>query len=213
MKTLFIAALSAGLALAAPALADKHHPGGGGGGGGGRPAMHVQAALPAAHFRPATHAPRAAAHFRAMRAARPSAHRTARYGAHRTRGHAVHRAGHHAARHAVHHAVNHAVRHATHRRVAAHGGAFAKARRAVRAHRRFHVGVYHRPRGWYAHHWVIGNRLPRGWFVRDYWLTDWAIYGLWAPVDGLVWVRVGPDAMLIDPDTGEVVGVEYAVFF
>jgi Ni/Co efflux regulator RcnB len=60
---------------------------------------------------------------------------------------------------------------------------------------------------------VIGNRLPRGWFVRDYWLTDWAIYGLWAPVDGLVWVRVGPDAMLIDPDTGEVVGVEYAAFF
>jgi Ni/Co efflux regulator RcnB len=86
-------------------------------------------------------------------------------------------------------------------------------RRAVHARHRFHVGVYRRPHGWYSHHWAIGNRLPRGWFARDYWITDWALYGLWAPIDGLVWVRVGPDAMLIDPDTGEVVGVEYGVFW
>ena len=79
--------------------------------------------------------------------------------------------------------------------------------------RRFHAGVYRRPGGWYAHHWTIGERLPRGWFARDYWINDWAIYGLWAPVDGLIWVRVGPDATLVDPASGAVVGVEYGLFF
>jgi len=112
----------------------------------------------------------------------------------------------------VHRAAHHAVRHAAHHPAAAHAR-FAKVRRAIRAHRRFHAGIYRRPRGWYAHHWRIGERLPRAWFVRDYWIGDWAIYGLWAPIDGLIWVRVGADAVLIDPVTGEVIGVEYAVFW
>jgi Ni/Co efflux regulator RcnB len=103
------------------------------------------------------------------------------------------------------------VRHTTVRK--SKGGRFAHLRRSVRARHRFHVGVYRRPHGWYSHHWVIGNRLPRAWFARDYWITDWALYGLWAPINGLVWVRNGPDAMLIDPVTGEVVGVEYGIFW
>lgn len=107
----------------------------------------------------------------------------------------------------MHHAAHHAaVMHRAHAR-------FAKARRVVHARHRFHAGRYHRPHGWFAHHWRLGARLPRAWFGRSYWLTDWAIYGLWAPVDGLVWVRVGPDAMLIDPITGEIVAIEYGLFW
>jgi Ni/Co efflux regulator RcnB len=101
------------------------------------------------------------------------------------------------------------MRHADHRAVQR----YAKVRRAVHAQHRFHAGAYRRPGGWYAHHWAIGERLPRAWFVRDYWISDWAIYGLWAPIDGLIWVRVGPDAMLVDPLTGEIVAVDYDIFF
>jgi Ni/Co efflux regulator RcnB len=90
---------------------------------------------------------------------------------------------------------------------------FARFHRVTRAPRRFHVGIYHRPHGWFRHHWRLGERLPRAWFGRSYWITDWGLYGLWAPYDGLVWVRVGPDAFLIDPYTGEVVSIEYGIFW
>jgi len=86
-------------------------------------------------------------------------------------------------------------------------------RRAYRAPHRFRIGVYRRPAGWYSHRWYVGAYLPRGWFVRDYWIGDWGMYGLIDPPDDLVWVRVGPDAMLIDPDSGEVVRVVYGIFW
>jgi Ni/Co efflux regulator RcnB len=107
----------------------------------------------------------------------------------------------------VHHAVRHAVRHAaaTHR--------FAHLRHAIHATHRYHIGTYRRPHGWYAHHWVVGAYLPGGWYGRDYWIVDFGLYGLIAPPDGLVWVRVGPDVMLIDPDTGEVIQVVYGIFW
>jgi Ni/Co efflux regulator RcnB len=196
MKRLLIAALAAGLAFTAPALADKRPHGG----GGGHPAM--------AHSAPRMHAARPAAHFAVRRPA--AAHRGMRTSAHRpmrsTTRHAVRRTARHVAHRAVHRGGHAAIaRHAS--------GRFGKVRRSMRAAHRFHAGAYHRPRGWFARHWRLGQRLPRGWFARDFWITDWAIYGLWAPIDGLVWVRVGPDAMLIDPVTGEIVSVDYALFF
>jgi Ni/Co efflux regulator RcnB len=194
MSRLFILIVTAGLA-AAPAFAADRHPGGGGG-------------HPAAAHRTVSHA----AHFSAHR---PAMHRAMHRSAHQVSRHRSSHVSHHVAHHVAHHAIHHAVHHAIHRAAAtAHrANHFAKVRRSVRAMRRFHAGVYRRPRGWYAHHWVIGERLPRAWFARNYWLSDWAIYGLWAPVDGLIWVRVGPDAMLVDPATGAVVGVEYGLFF
>jgi Ni/Co efflux regulator RcnB len=191
MNRLLICLLAAGLAVTAPALADNRPHG-----GGSHPAM--------AHPAPRAHVSRPAAHFATRRPA--MAHRAVRP--------AMRRAATHAARHAVHRAVHHAVRRTAHAATARHStGRFAKVRRSVRAAHRFHAGVYRRPHGWFARHWRLGQRLPRGWFARDYWLTDWAIYGLWAPIDGLVWVRVGPDAMLIDPVTGVIVSVDYALFF
>lgn len=189
MKRFIIGGLTFLLAAASPALAD-HHRGGGGAPhrGSSRPAMHMS--HPGAHFA----RPRAVRERGSLaRVRRPSTH-----GWHVT-GRTRHWSGGHA-RHFAHHRSA-----STHR--------FARVRRAVQAHHRFHVGVYHRPHGWYRHHWRIGERLPRGWFARNYWISDWGLYGLWAPVDGLVWVRVGPDAMLIDPETGEVVAVNYGVFW
>jgi Ni/Co efflux regulator RcnB len=204
MRKLLIGALALAFAASAPALADNHR---GHGGGGSRPAMHTGShASSRAHLsnrRPAM----------AHRSVRGSTHRSVRpTGRHGT----AHRVVRHTTRRTVHRPSHHVVRHTTKRRTVVHKSTakrFAHARRAVHARHRYHVGAYRRPHGWYRHHWAIGNRLPRGWFARDYWITDWAIYGLWAPIDGLVWVRVGPDAMLIDPVTGEVVGVEYGIFW
>lgn len=199
MHKLIVCLLATGLIAAAPALAAERH-----NSGGSHPTV--------AHRASGTHLRRPASHHVSHR---PAGHRTTHRAMHRGRHtsrahvrHVTHRAVHHAARHAVQHAVRHAAHAAVNR-----ADRFAKVRRSVRAMRRFHAGTYRRPAGWYAHHWVIGERLPRAWFAREYWISDWAIYGLWAPIDGLIWVRVGPDAVLLDPSGGLVVGIEYGLFF
>lgn len=67
--------------------------------------------------------------------------------------------------------------------------------------------------GYYPRHWVFGDYLPFAWFAEPFWIVDWAFYGLpIAPLD-YVWVRVGPDALLVNIYTGEVVEVEYGLFW
>ncbi|HTT97808.1 MAG TPA: RcnB family protein [Rhizomicrobium sp.] len=88
-----------------------------------------------------------------------------------------------------------------------------KVRANIKAPRRFHPAkAYVRPAGWYAHKWVYGDRLPRAFFAPDYFILDFATYGLIAPWDGYEWVRYGDDALLVDIDTGEVIRVEYDLF-
>lgn len=86
-------------------------------------------------------------------------------------------------------------------------------RRNFNAPRRFRFGVYNRPNGWYAHRWVYGERLPGGWYGRNYWIPNYVNFGLVGPPDGYQWVRSGDDALLVDVDTGEVLQVEYGVFY
>jgi Ni/Co efflux regulator RcnB len=109
----------------------------------------------------------------------------------------------------------------THRTVTVHRNAMTHRgtadvrsyRRNVTSAHRFHNGSYRRPSGWYSHRWVYGEHLPRAWFGRDYWIGDYITFGLMAPPDGYEWVRVGDDALLVDTDTGEVLQVEYGVFY
>lgn len=89
-----------------------------------------------------------------------------------------------------------------------------KARANIQAPRRFHVTVaYRQPPGFYVHRWTFGERLPVAFYARDYWLADFATYGLMAPWEGYEWVRVGDDALLVDVGTGEVIRVEYGLFY
>ena len=81
------------------------------------------------------------------------------------------------------------------------------------APRRFHAQGYRRPAGWYSHRWVFGEVLPSLFWARDYWLTDYVDFGLPPPPYGAVWVRNGDDAILIDQDSGEIITVEYSVFY
>jgi Ni/Co efflux regulator RcnB len=88
-----------------------------------------------------------------------------------------------------------------------------KARANITAPRRFHITAYVRPPGWYQHRWVYGEMLPRAFFAPEFFIGDFGAYGLIAPWDGYEWVRYGDDALLIDVDTGEVIRVEYGLFY
>lgn len=83
----------------------------------------------------------------------------------------------------------------------------------VQAQHQYHNGNYNQPQGYQARRWSYGERLPHAYFARDYWLTDYLDFGLFAPPDGLVWVRVGNDALLVDEISGDVVQVHYGVFY
>jgi Ni/Co efflux regulator RcnB len=85
-------------------------------------------------------------------------------------------------------------------------------RRAEPAAHHFSIGVYHAPHGYAYRRYSVGERLDQAFYARDYWLTDWAAYDLMSPPDGYVWVRFGPDAILIDEATGDVVQVQYGIF-
>jgi Ni/Co efflux regulator RcnB len=91
--------------------------------------------------------------------------------------------------------------------------AFRNYHRNFRSGRRFHAGSYHRPAGWYYRRWTFGQILPSLFWAQQYWLNDYGIYDLPPPPYGAVWVRYGNDALLIDRDTGEIITVEYDVFY
>lgn len=89
----------------------------------------------------------------------------------------------------------------------------SKFRRNVTADRHFHFRDYHGPADYAYHRWSYGDNLPREYWAQDYWITNFLNFGLDAPPDGYVWVQYGNDALLIDEDTGEVVEVEYGIFY
>ena len=80
------------------------------------------------------------------------------------------------------------------------------------AARNFHVGPYHRPRGWVARRWGYGDRLPRAYWAAQYVLADYWLFALEVPPTGYEWIRVGDDALLVSTTDGEVLQVEYGVF-
>lgn len=83
----------------------------------------------------------------------------------------------------------------------------------VTAERQYHFGSYNAPQGYAYHRYSYGDRLPQGYFAQSFWITNFLNFGLIAPPDGYVWVRYGPDAVLIDEDTGEIVQVVYDQFY
>jgi Ni/Co efflux regulator RcnB len=86
-------------------------------------------------------------------------------------------------------------------------------RKAFNAPNHYHYGDYHGPAGYSYHRWNYGDNLPREYWAQNYWIGNFLNFGLIAPPDGYVWVRYGPDAVLIDEDTGEIIQVEYGIFY
>jgi Ni/Co efflux regulator RcnB len=81
------------------------------------------------------------------------------------------------------------------------------------AQNRFRAGYYRPPYGYYSRAWGFGDFLPRPWFVHDYWLDNFLDFGLPYPPPGYTWVRVGPDALMIDRFTGRIVQVVRGIFW
>ena len=193
MRNFLRATLLAGIAAAIPCslMAEPPHP------GGGHPAaLHPPAVVhaPVSHVHVAPHATY-----------------------HHTVGHPVSAYHHHVVRHIVHH---HPVAvHVTHHvAVVGHGRTHlsprvAALRRNITAARHFHAGIYRAPPGYHYQRWGYGQFLPAVYWGRDFWITDFLAFGLFAPPDGLIWVRYGPDALLVDQYTGEIIQVDYGVFY
>jgi len=102
------------------------------------------------------------------------------------------------------------------RRPGFRGGAdWSRYHRSFNAPRRFHFrgGFYHRPPGFRYRRWSFGDFLPSIYWGSSYWINDFGYYDLMPPPPGTVWVRYGDDALLIDRFTGEVIQVEYGIFY
>ncbi len=82
-----------------------------------------------------------------------------------------------------------------------------------RPYRQVHAPPFAYPRGWGYRRWAVGTVLPPIFLVPYYYYTDWAALGLEPPPPGYQWVRYGPDLLLVDLSTGEVVDVAYGVFY
>ncbi len=78
---------------------------------------------------------------------------------------------------------------------------------------RFNAGPFRYPGGWGYRRWGVGAYLPALFLTDAYFLGDWGGYDLGPPPPGCRWVRYGPDALLVNVYTGEVVDVAYGVFW
>jgi Ni/Co efflux regulator RcnB len=54
--------------------------------------------------------------------------------------------------------------------------------------------------------------LPRAFWVRHWYITDYATYGVDPPPPDYQWIRYGPDLLLVNLDTGSIDQVQYGVF-
>jgi Nickel/cobalt transporter regulator len=90
-----------------------------------------------------------------------------------------------------------------------------------RGHQFYHRGAYFGrihgpafvyPHGWGYRRWGIGVTFPLLFLAPNYYYNDWAALGLQAPPPGYVWVRYGPDLVLVNTTTRVVEDVVYGVF-
>jgi hypothetical protein len=77
---------------------------------------------------------------------------------------------------------------------------------------RVHLAPFAYPHGWGYRRWAVGVALPALFLAPAYYYADWATLGLAPPQPGFQWVRYGPDLLLVDVNSGQVVDVAYGVF-
>jgi len=77
----------------------------------------------------------------------------------------------------------------------------------------FRAAPFYYPGGWGYRRWDVGQVLPGLFLTQSYFIGNWAAYGLGPPPPGLEWVRYGPDALLVNVYTGQIVDTVYGVFW
>jgi hypothetical protein len=78
---------------------------------------------------------------------------------------------------------------------------------------RVHLAPFVYPPGWAYRRWVIGAVLPPLFLASAYYYSDWAALGVPPPQPGFQWVRYGPDLLLVNVATGQVVDTVYGAFY
>lgn len=76
-----------------------------------------------------------------------------------------------------------------------------------------HRPGFNYPRGYRYRRWNIGLILPSIFLSNYYYFNDWNAYGLYAPPPGYVWVRYGPDLLLVNRRSGRIRYVIYGAFY
>ena len=79
--------------------------------------------------------------------------------------------------------------------------------------RRYRAPAFHYPHGWRYRRWHTGLVLPHLFLSSPYFWTNWAVLGLGPPPPGFVWVRYGPDLLLVNRHTGRIADVIYGAFY
>ena len=78
---------------------------------------------------------------------------------------------------------------------------------------RLRLGAFRYPPGYAYRRWSIGQTLPQLLFSAAFYFSDYASLGLDAPPYGYQWVRYGPDVVLVNIRTGEILDVVDGVFY
>ena len=78
---------------------------------------------------------------------------------------------------------------------------------------RAHLAPFVYPGGYRYQRWAAGMVLPPLFLASAYFYADWAALGLVAPEAGFQWVRYGPDLLLVNVTTGQVVDAVYGAFY
>jgi Ni/Co efflux regulator RcnB len=78
---------------------------------------------------------------------------------------------------------------------------------------RIHRPVFVYPRGYSYRRYRTGLYLPSLFRSSHYYFNDYYALGIGAPPHGYVWVRYGPDLLLIQRRTGRIVDIIYGAFY
>lgn len=99
-----------------------------------------------------------------------------------------------------------------------HGGATAVRPGAQfvyrgRPHAAIRRNTFSYPSGWGYQRWGSGQSLPLLFLSPSYFFDDYASYGFGPPPMHYMWVRYGPDLLLVNRRTGRIREVIYGVFY
>jgi Ni/Co efflux regulator RcnB len=78
---------------------------------------------------------------------------------------------------------------------------------------RINVSPFRYPRGYRYRRFRAGLFLPRLFLSSAYFFNDYYDLGIGPPPRGYVWVRYGPDLLLVSRRTGRIVDVIYGAFY
>lgn len=91
--------------------------------------------------------------------------------------------------------------------------AYGTYRKTITSTKRYDAGAFAAPSGYTYTRYSIGERVPHVLITTpNLVLGDYSSYRLDSPPEGLQWIRVGNDALLVSRSTGEVIQTDYDLF-